>query len=175
MRTSKREVVLYQFQSPKGQNYIGYYVWQARCVTPEAVANNAFAWYWKRRKTSLSLLCRVMQKTRRSQWRVSVLEVVSAGRARTRKTALIKKFKGSENDGGLNCLNGRLGLVSQDSRKRHSQASLGRRNGNARVNPRKIRELSETLSSIKVAKILGIAQKTVQRHLRGEYGKGKYT
>lgn len=174
MRRSTREVVLYRFQSPKGRNYVGYCVWKARWVTPEAAANDAFAWYWNRRRTSLSLLCRAMQNSRRSHWTLSVLEVVSAGRARTRKTALIKKFKGSENDGGLNCLNGRLGLVSQGSRKRHSQAVLGRHNGNARVNPRKIKELSETLSSSKVAKILGIAQKTVQRHLRGEYGKGKY-
>jgi DNA-binding CsgD family transcriptional regulator len=115
-----------------------------------------------------------MQKSRRSQWKVEVLEVVSASRAAARKTALIDKFKSSENDGGLNCANGRGRLVSQSSRIRHSQAVIGSRNPHTRANPRRIKELSKTLSSPKVAKILGINKKTVQRHLRGEFGRGKY-
>jgi DNA-binding CsgD family transcriptional regulator len=115
-----------------------------------------------------------MQKSRRSQWKVEVLEVVSASRAGARKTALIKKFKSSENDGGLNCANGRGRLVSRGSRIRHSQAVTGSRNPHTRANPRRIKELSNTLSSPKVAKILGISKKTVQRHLRGEFGRSKY-
>jgi hypothetical protein len=114
-----------------------------------------------------------MQGTRRSQWRLEVLEVVSASRAKARKTALIKKFKSSEDDGGLNCANGRGQVVSRYSRIRHSQRSIGTLNPNAHANPRRIKELSKTLSSNKVAKILGIAQKTVQRHLRGEFGRVK--
>ncbi len=93
---------------------------------------------------------------------------------RARKTALIKKFRSSENDGGLNCANGRGQVVSKYSRLRRSEAFSGTGNPNARANPRRIRELSKTLSSPKVAKILGISKKTVQRHLRGEFGKGKY-
>jgi AraC-like DNA-binding protein len=116
-----------------------------------------------------------MQKSRRSQWRLEVLEVIPASRARARKTALIKKFKSSENDGGLNCANGRGEVVSRDSLFRRSQAAIGTRNTNARANPRRIKELSKTLSSKKVARILGIAQKTVLRHLRGEFGKGRLT
>ena len=174
MQKPRRERVLYRFQSPKGQNYMGYCAWQDRWATAEAVANDAFAWYWHNRNGSQSLLCRVMQKSRRSQWRVEVLEVVPANRVRARKTIFIKRFKTSEDYGGLNCANGRGYLVSLDSRKRHSQRRLGRRNGNARVDPRKIKELSENRTSREVAKILGIAQKTDQRHLRGEFGKGKY-
>ena len=115
-----------------------------------------------------------MQKSARSEWKVEVLKLVPASRAGTRKTALIKKFKSSENDGGLNCANGRGRLVSQYSRIRHSQAKIGSRNPHTRTNPHRIKELSKTLSSRKVANILGIAQKTVQRHLRGEFGRGKY-
>jgi Fic family protein len=126
------------------------------------------------KKRSLSLLSRTMQKTLRSQWRLEVLEVVSASHAGARKTALIKKFRSSENDGGLNCANGRGRLVSKYSRIRHSKAVIGSSNPHTRANPRRIRELSKTLSSPKVAKILGISKKTVQRHLRGEFGKGKY-
>jgi len=74
-----------------------------------------------------------------------------------------------------NCANGRGQVVSQDSRIRRSQAAVGTRNPNARANPRRIKELSKTLSSKKVAKILGIAQKTVLRHLRGEFGRGNFT
>ena len=174
-RRQRRERVLYRFQSPKGQNYIGYCVWRADCTLPEQAASIAFGWYWiNRRKHSLSLLCRTMQRSRRSQWKVEVLEVVSAGRAAARKTALIKKFKSSENNGGLNCANGRGRLVSQSSRIRRSQAVIGSRNPHTRANPRRIKELSKTLSSPKVAKILGISKKTVQRHLRGEFGRGKY-
>lgn len=173
MPSARRETVLYKFQSPKGQNYIGYCVWRANCSSPEQAVINAFTPYWINRKRSLSLLCRTMQGTRRSQWRLEVLEVVSASRAKARKTALIKKFKSSEDNGGLNCANGRGQVVSRYSRIRHSQRSIGTRNPNARANPRRIRELSKTLSSNKVAKILGIAQKTVQRHLRGEFGRGK--
>ena len=174
MRRPRRQRVLYRFQSPKGQNYIGYSVWRAKCSLPEQTASFAFGWYWINRKHSLSLLCRTMEKSRRSQWKVEVLEVVSASRAAARKTALIKKFRSSENDGGLNCANGRGRLVSQYSRIRHSQAVIGGRNPRVRANPRRIRELSKTLSSPKVAEILGISSKTVQRHLRGEFGRGKY-
>jgi hypothetical protein len=173
-RKQRRESVLYRFQSPKGQNYIGYCVWRADCRLPEQAASITFGWYWINRKHSLSLLCRTMQESRRSQWKVEVLEVVSASRAGARKTALIKKFKSSENDGGLNCANGRGRLVSQYSRIRHSQAVIGSRNPHTRANPGRIKELSKTLSSRKVAKILGIAKKTVLRHLRGEFGRGKY-
>ncbi|HST11928.1 MAG TPA: hypothetical protein VLL05_16240 [Terriglobales bacterium] len=142
---------------------------------PEQAANAAFGWYWiNRRKHSLSLLCRTMQKSRRSQWKVEVLDVVTASRARARKTALIKQFRSSENDGGLNCLNGRGRLVSLGSRIRHSQAFIGSRNPRTRANTRKIKELRKTHSSRKVAEILGICTKTVLRHLRGEFGKGKY-
>jgi hypothetical protein len=172
--TSSRETVLYRFQSPKGQNYIGYCVWRADCSSAEQAVSDAFASYWINKKRSLSLLCRTMQKTPRSQWRLEVLEVVSASRSRARKTALIKKFKSSENDGGLNCANGRGQVVSRYSRLRRSKAFTGTRNPNARANPRRIKELSKTLSSPKVAKNLGISKKTVQRHLRGEFGKGRY-
>jgi hypothetical protein len=174
MRRARRERVLYRFQSPKGQNYIGYCVWRAVYSLPEQAASAAFGWYWINRKQSLSLLCRTMQRSRRSGWKVDVLEVVSASRAGARKTALIEKFKSSENDGGLNCANGRGQLVSKYSRIRHSQAVIGSRNPHTRANPRRIKELSKTLSSRKVAKILGITKKTVLRHLRGEFGRGKY-
>jgi DNA-binding CsgD family transcriptional regulator len=143
-------------------------------MLPEQAASIAFGWYWINRKQSLTLLCRTMQKSRRSQWRVEVLEVVSASRASARKTALIKKFKSSENEGGLNCLNGRGRVVSQNSRIRHSEAVIGNRNPHTRANPRRVKELSKTLSSRKVGAILGIHKKTVQRHLRGEFGKSKY-
>jgi hypothetical protein len=174
MRRQRHERVLYRFQSPKGQNYIGYCVWRARCSSAEQAVSDAFASYWMNKKRSLSVLCRTMQKTPRSQWRLEVLEIVSASRARARKTALIKKFRSSENDGGLNCANGRGQVVSRYARLRRSKAFTGTRNPNARANPRRIKELSKTLSSKKVAKILGIAQKTVLRHLRGEFGRGKY-
>ena len=174
MRGPLHERVLYRFQSPKGQNYIGYCVWGDDCSSAEQAVSNAFASYWINKKRSWSLLCRTMQKTPRSQWRLEVLEVVSARRARARKTALIKKFRSSENDGGLNCANGRGQVVSKYSRLRRSKAFTGTGNPNARANPRRIRELSKTLSSPKVAKILGISKKTVQRHLRGEFGRSKY-
>lgn len=174
MRRPRRERVLYRFQSPKGQNYIGYCVWRADCSSAHQAVSDAFASYWMNKKRSLSLLSRTMQKTPLSQWRLEVLEVVSASRAAARKTALIKKFRSSENDGGLNCANGRGRLVSRGSRIRHSQAVTGSRNPNTRANPRRIKELSNTLSSPKVAKILGISKKTVQRHLRGEFGRSKY-
>ena len=115
-----------------------------------------------------------MQKSSRSKWKVEVLDVVPASRARARKTGLIKKFKGSENDGGLNCANGRGRLVSQYSRIRHSEAVIGKRNPHTRANPTKIKKLSKTLSSRQVAEILGVCKLTVLRHLRGEFGKGKY-
>ena len=175
MRRPRRETVLYRFQSPKGQNFIGYCLWRAGCSSEEQAVINAFAKYWASRKRGISLLYRTMQKSRRSQWRLGVLEVVPASRAGARKTALIKKFKSSESDGGLNCANGRGQVVSRDSQIRRSQAAIGSRNPNARADPRRIRELSKTLSSKKVAKILGLAQKTVLRHLRGEFGKGKFT
>ena len=174
MRRQLRERVLYRFRSPKGQDYIGYCIWRAGCSSAEQAVADAFASYWIQQKRSLSLLCRTMQKTRRSKWRPEVLEVVSASRAGARKTALIKNFRCSENDGGLNCANGRGKVVSRYSRIRRSKAFTGIRNPNARANPRRIKELSKTLSSPKVAKILGISKKTVQRHLRGEFGRSKY-
>jgi len=174
MPRPRREAVLYRFQSPKGQNFIGYCVWPTDCSSPEQAVSNAFASYWMNRKRSLSLLSRTMQKTLRSQWRREVLEVVAASRAGARKTALIKKFRCSENDGGLNCANGRGQVVSRYSRLRRSKAFTGTHNPNARANPRRIKELSKTLTSPKVAKILGISKKTVQRHLRGEFGRSKY-
>lgn len=175
MRRPQRETVLYRFQSPQGQNYIGYCVWPTDCSSAEQAVINAFASYWINRRRSWSLLCRTMLKSRRSQWGLEVLEVVPASRAGRRKTALIKKFKSSENDGGLNCANGRGQVVSQCSRIRRSQRSAGAGNPNAHVDPTKIKELSKTLSSKKVAEILGIAQKTVLRHLRGEFGRRKVT
>ena len=171
-RTSQR--VLYRLQSPTGQNYIGYCVWRCDCTSPKQAVTNAFASYWINRNRSWSLLCRAMKGSRRTQWRLEVLEVVSASRARARKTALINKFKSSENDGGLNCANGRGQVVSRHSRIRRSQKFLGIRNPNARADHRRIEELSKKLSSKKVAKILGISQKTVLRHLRGEFGKGRF-
>ena len=174
MRRPRRERVLYRFESPKGQYYIGYCVWRADCSSAEQAVSDAFASYWINKKRSWSLLCRTMQKTPRSQWRMEVLEVVSASRARGRKTALIKKFRSSENEGGLNCANGRGQVVSRYSRLRRSKAFTGAGNPNARVNPRRIKELSKTLSSPKVANILGISKKTAQRHLRGEFGRSKY-
>jgi hypothetical protein len=175
MRRPCRQRVLYRFEAPKGQNYIGYCVWRGDCSLPDQAASYAFSWYWtNRKKYSLSLLCRTMQSSSRSKWKVEVLEVVSANRARARKTALIKQFKSSENDGGLNCANGRGRLVSRYSRIRHSQAVIGSRNPRTRANPHRIKELSKTLSSGKVAKILGISNKTVLRHLRGEFGRSKY-
>jgi hypothetical protein len=174
MGRARRNSVLYRFQSPKGQNYIGYCVWRDHCGSPEQAASEAFNWYWINRKRSLSLLCRTMQESARSKWKIEVLGVVSASRASALKTALIKKFKSSENSGGLNCANGRGRLVSQYSRIRHSQALIGKRNPNTRANHTKIKKLSKTLSSSKVAKILGICKLTVLRHLRGEFGKGKY-
>ena len=174
MRTQRRERVLYRFKSPKGQNYIGYCVWPADCSSAEQAVSNAFASYWINKKRSWSLLCRTMQRTSRSQWKIEVLEIISATRARARKTRLIKKFRSSENDGGLNCTNGRGQVVSKYSRLRRSKAFSGTGNPNARANPRRIKELSKTLSSPKVAKILGISKKTVQRHLRGEFGRSKY-
>jgi hypothetical protein len=174
MRRQHRERVLYRFESAKGQIYIGYCVWPADCSSAEQAVSNAFASYWINKKRSWSLLCRTMQKTHRSQWRLEVLEIISASRARARKTALIKKFRSSENDGGLNCANGRGQVVSRYSRLRRSKEFSGTGNPNARANPRRIKELSKTLSSPKVAKILGISKKTVQRHLRGEFGRSKY-
>jgi hypothetical protein len=115
-----------------------------------------------------------MQESSCSKWKVEVLEVVSPSRARARKTALIKKFKSSENGGGLNCANGRGRLVSRYSRIRHSQAVIGSRNRHTRANPDRIQKLSKTLSSGKVDEILGIINKTVLRHLRGEFGRSKY-
>jgi hypothetical protein len=173
MRRQRQERVLYKFQSPKGRDYIGYCVWRADCSSPEQAVSDAFASYWMNKKRSLSVLCRTMQRTLRSKWKIEVLEIVSARRAGARKTALIKKFRSSENDGGLNCANGRGQVVSKYARLRRSKAFTGTRNPNARANPRRIKELSRTLSSKKVAKILGIAQKTVLRHLRGEFGRGK--
>jgi len=174
MRRQHRERVLYRFESPKGQDFIGYCIWRADCSSAEQAVRDAFASYWINRKRSLSLLGRTMQKTRRSTWRLEVLEIVSVSRARARKTALIKKFGSSENHGGLNCANGRGQVVSRYSRLRRSKAFTGTHNPNARANPRRIKELSKTLSSPKVAKILGISKKTVQRHLRGEFGRSKY-
>ena len=174
MRRQRHERVLYRFQSPKGKNYIGYCVWRADCSSAEQAVSDAFASYWINKKRSLSLLGRTMQKTPRSQWRLEVLEIVSASRAGARKTALIKKFRSSENDGGLNCANGRGQVVSRYSRLRRSKEFSGTGNPNARANPGRIKELSKTLSSPKVAKILGMSKKTVQRHLRGEFGRSKY-
>ena len=34
--------VLYRFQSPKGQSYIGYCVWRTACSSPEQAASEAF-------------------------------------------------------------------------------------------------------------------------------------
>ena len=175
MRQPRCQRVLYRFRAPTGQNYIGYCIWRVDCTSPKQAVINAFSSYWINRKRSWSLLCRTMLRSRRSQWRLEVLEVVSASRARARKTALIKKFRSSENEGGLNCANGRGEVVSQYSLKRRSQKFIGTRNPNARADPHRIKELSKTLSSKKVAKILGIAQKTVLRHLRGEFGRTNYT
>jgi hypothetical protein len=62
MPRPRRERVLFRFESPKGQNYIGYCVWRASCSLPEQAASVAFGWYWINREHSLSLLCRTMQK-----------------------------------------------------------------------------------------------------------------
>src|SRR5882762_3054406 len=38
MRKTHGTRVLYRFQSPKGQNYIGYCVWRTACSSPEKAA-----------------------------------------------------------------------------------------------------------------------------------------
>lgn len=172
---SKNYTILCCFTSPDGLQYIGCARAQ-RKRSDRAVIQRKFNDFWrKRRNTSRSPLFRAMDKTNRDDWQIEIIETVSIGAARLRKTQLMAEYQTVEPE-GLNAANGFRRIVSKPSRIRKSRETLGV--NNPRYVPISLDRIQQVVASTtwnEAARILGVGKGTVARRLRGDFGIGKYS